>query len=273
MRGMGTGTDGEARATATIGFDIDGERFEALITVPAGPTTPSRLLPTFRALAEAVVGVGVETAARDGRTVSCAKGCGACCRQLVPISGAEAAAIREVIDRMPGDRRAEVEGRFERAAARLAEAGFLERLRGTSPLDPSAYEQFGLDYFRLGIPCPFLEDEACSIYEDRPIVCREYLVTSDPVHCARPTKETVRCVEVPGLVSKALGRLEMWLGPPRRPWVPLVLAPEWAAAHPEPPPVRTGPELVSQLVRHLGGEAAPGEVGPDGAATRPPSSR
>ena len=53
----------------------------------------------------------------------------------------------------------------------------------------------------------------------------------------------------------------MALGPPRRrPWVPLVLAPEWVREHPEPPPVRTGPQLVEQFVRHLAGEMAPNEV-------------
>ena len=38
----------------------------------------------------------------------------------------------------------------------------------------------GREYFQLGIPCPFLEEESCSIYHDRPITCREYLVTSPP---------------------------------------------------------------------------------------------
>jgi Fe-S-cluster containining protein len=247
-------------ATATIVLSVGGERFDARMTVPAGPTSPSRLLPTFRALANAVVDLGVEKARLEGETVSCARGCGACCRQLVPISPAEAAAIRELVEGLPAERRATIEGRFARARERLSRAGFLERLLGTLPLDAGAYDRFGLDYFHLGIPCPFLEDESCSIYEDRPIICREYLVTSDPVHCANPAKETVRCVEIPAKVSKAVGRLDMAVGPPRRPWVALVLAPEWARAHPEPPPTRTGPQLVEQFVRHLAGEAAPNEV-------------
>ncbi len=41
-------------------------------------------------------------------------------------------------------------------------------------------------YFHLGIACPFLEDESCSIHADRPISCREYLVTSPAVNCADP---------------------------------------------------------------------------------------
>lgn len=251
----------ESMATTTIELSIDGERFDARFTVPAGPTRPSRLLPTFRALGDAVVGIGVERARQEGREVSCAKGCGACCRHLVHLSPAEAVSIMEVVEAMPTERRAAIEGRFVEVRARLSAAGFLERLLGIAALDPHDYDQFALDYFRLGIACPFLEDEACSIYADRPMICREYLVTSDPVHCSNPKKETVECVDLPAKVSKAVGRLDMALGPPRRrPWVPLVLAPEWVRENPEAPPSKTGPQLVEQFVRHLAGEMAPTEV-------------
>ena len=64
------------------------------------------------------------------------------------------------------------------------------------------------------------------------------------------SRETVACVRLPARVSNALGRLGR-AGAPGRPWVPLVLAPEWAAGNPEPPPSRTGPALVEELVRHL----------------------
>jgi Fe-S-cluster containining protein len=237
-------------ASATIRFEIDGDRFEAGVTVPAGLVPPSRLLPTFRGLAEALVGVGVEKAAAEGLSISCAKGCGACCRQLVPVSPTEAGAIAELVDRMPPERREVIRRRFADARERVAAAGLLERLTGAVPVDASEYDRFGLEYFRLGIACPFLEDEACSIYEERPIACREYLVTSDPVHCASPSRETVACVRLPARVSNALGRIGPG-GVAGRPWVPLILAPEWAGANPEPPPSRTGPELVEEVVRHL----------------------
>jgi hypothetical protein len=33
-------------------------------------------------------------------------------------------------------------------------------------------------YFLQGVACPFLEAESCGIHPDRPLACREYLVTS-----------------------------------------------------------------------------------------------
>ena len=48
-----------------------------------------------------VVGVAVEDAVAEGETISCKKGCGACCRQLVPISQVEARRIRDLVEAMP----------------------------------------------------------------------------------------------------------------------------------------------------------------------------
>ena len=37
-----------------------------------------------------------------------------------------------------------------------------------------------------GLTCPLLVDDACSIYPDRPFVCRQYFVTSPPELCVAP---------------------------------------------------------------------------------------
>ncbi|HEY3111241.1 MAG TPA: YkgJ family cysteine cluster protein, partial [Chloroflexota bacterium] len=178
-------------------------------------------------------------------------GCGACCRQLVPISSVEARVLTELIDRLPEARRAVVEERFGDAAERLAAAGLLEKLEHPERFPDRDLHELGLDYFRQGIACPFLENESCSIYEERPIACREYLVTSPAAHCARPTAETVRIVPLAGKASTALSRLEEEPGARFVPWVPLVLAPTWVAQHPELPALRPGPELLRDFFTRL----------------------
>jgi hypothetical protein len=40
-------------------------------------------------------------------------------------------------------------------------------------------------------------------------------------------------------------------------WVPLILAPEWADAHPDQTPPRPGPELLKELFEHLTGKEVP----------------
>src|SRR5262249_33580720 len=106
-------------------------------------------------------------------------------------------------------------------------------------------------YFAQGIPCPFLEEESCSIYADRPQVCREYLVASPAANCARPT-DTVRWLQLPFRLAVALNRLQDVPQAERTDrWVPLILAPEWAEAHPEEPAARPGPLWVNALLENI----------------------
>jgi hypothetical protein len=45
--------------------------------------------------------MGSAIAGSFGRTVACGKGCGVCCRQMVPLSPPEAAIIADVVDQLP----------------------------------------------------------------------------------------------------------------------------------------------------------------------------
>ena len=251
MNGESKGPEKAGWQTATVELSVAGERFETRLTVPAGPASPRQLLPVLRPLSEALLGVAVARAQAAGERVSCAKGCGACCRQLVPISQAEARAIALLVEELPEPRRSEIRSRFAQARRRIEEAGLLQRIVDPESFPDETLQKLGLTYFHLGIACPFLEDESCSIYEDRPISCREYLVTSPARECARPSEKTIRTVEPESKVWIALARLDE--DPARRfiPWVPLSMAPEWAHAHPEAVPARTGPELLGVFFRKL----------------------
>jgi Fe-S-cluster containining protein len=244
---------GSAPESVTITMDVPlgRGRLKAEVPVPAAATTPAALLPVFQAVTDAIVRAAVQAAEARGQTISCTKGCGACCRQLVPISATEARRLRDLVDQTPEPRRSALRARFADAVQRLEEAGLLEKLRPPEPLPREPRQVLGLEYFRQGIPCPFLEEESCSIHPDRPLICREYLVTSPAEHCARPSAQTVRCVPLPARVAAAVTRLDG--GAPAEPdrWVPLVLALEWAETHPADSARRPGPELVGQFLDHL----------------------
>lgn len=242
----------------TAQLAVAGHRLEIKMDVPTGPTRPRHLLPLFQSVTQAVVQVAVSMVESEGESISCAKGCGACCRQLVPISAIEARRIGELVDAMPDPRRAEIRARFEAARAALGAAGLLDRLRDPSTIRQTGTE-LGFEYFSAHIACPFLEDESCSIHADRPLTCREYLVTSRPEHCAAPSADTVRCVEIPVEVSSIIMRWEK-PDPTRNPiWMPLVLALEWAEAnaHDATPP-RAGPELVREFFQRLSSPSSGG---------------
>jgi Fe-S-cluster containining protein len=242
-----------ATVSGQVTLSSDDWEIQTRVTVPAGPTRAADMLPLFQSLSDAVVGAAVHVVEEQGAAISCKKGCGACCRMVVPISQVEARHIRRVVEELPEPRRSEIRARFAAARRRLEEAGLLEKLQQTEKWTEDDYTAIAGAYFRLGIACPFLEDESCSIHPERPITCREYLVTSPAELCAKvDPPQTVRRVRIPLRVFNAVARMEtpgslhMYES-----FVPLVLAPEWADAHPDESPQRPGPDVLRELLDHL----------------------
>lgn len=265
-----SGPDDQAASalTAHVKVSVSGRPLEMDLTVPTGTTSARRMLPLVQALADNVVGVAVDEVTRRGEHVSCKAGCGACCRQLVPITEPEARQISDLVEALPEPRRSVVKDRFAAARLGLESAGLLDFLENPPP-DGSAEENqnIGIEYFRLGIPCPFLEEESCSIHPDRPVTCREYLVTSPAECCKDPTLDVVRPVKIAASVWRALAMLDpLPPGQSRLRYVPLILAPAWAEAHPEEETTKTGPELLQTLFKNLTGVQPPG---PFDGPTRP----
>lgn len=217
---------------------VFGQDHEIAARARIGPTRVAELLPLARAISEGVTAIAVAHEEAEGKRISCAKGCDACCHQLVPVSPLEAVRIAELVQGMPRERRREVTKRFEKAVRRLEQVGLRDprRPRAEAALvstktDPTeAWEDASRRYFDAKIPCPMLEDGACGIYAERPLVCREYLVTSPAELCAtlsddvRPTPRPARMHEVlTATTNEILGRSDVGM--------PLPFALDWAAAH------------------------------------------
>jgi Fe-S-cluster containining protein len=245
--------------TIRVALTVGDTRISADITVPAAEVPLAALLPVFRGFAEILIGRAVEREREQGRSVSCRKGCGACCRQLVPISEIEARQIRDLVTACPPSRRDVLRARFDAARQRLEEAGLLEKLVHPERFsnEELTAETLGLPYFRLGIACPFLEEESCSIYPEWPIACREYLVTSPAQYCADLGRAEIEGVPLARKVSAVLQRIGMT--PARRfvRWVPLILAWDWADDHPDDLGSRPGPEWLREFFTLLTGQAVP----------------
>src|SRR5215204_6709152 len=148
-------------------------QLQTTMSVPTEPIGLKEMLPLFFSFADAVMSAAADGVEQSGEKISCKKGCGACCRQLVPISETEARWIGELVDRLPIQKQNKIRDRFTEARRRLAESGLLDKLLHTESWGEGEGWSIAMSYFRLGIPCPFLENEACSIHKDRPIKCRE----------------------------------------------------------------------------------------------------
>lgn len=208
-----------------IRLRVGREPLQARIRVPTAPLSLLEMLPIVQRLSDAATQVAQREASAVGRAVRCGPGCGACCRQLVPIAIPEAVGLLGVVDGLEAGHRRRVEARFQAAGERLRSAGLEDRvLAGGSEADAASRRALGLDYFALGIACPFLEDESCSIYEQRPLACREYLVTSDPSYCQQPRANSVQTVEMPQRFSLIFRRFVAGCLPRHANWMPLILA-------------------------------------------------
>jgi Fe-S-cluster containining protein len=242
---------------AHVQLTIAGRPLSLNLVMPAQAVPPEAMLPLFRQVAEAFLDQSVENEAHAGRAVSCKKGCGACCRQMVPISPTEARLLARLVAQMPRPRKQALLDRFAQALRRLEAAGLIPMLADRQNWPQGHSKQVGLEYFALGIPCPFLEEESCSIYPDRPITCREYLVTSPAENCANPTAGTIRMVPLPaGPTWPAAARFD---GAPngKTPWVPLVLALDYAAEHPEESPSKPGPRFAREFIAAITNSVPP----------------
>jgi Fe-S-cluster containining protein len=183
----------------------DGDMPPAQIDVSDGPMRLSEIVPLLHDLASKAVGLALDRARREGKVVSCKAGCGVCCRQLVPIAPAEVFYIVEKMMGMPIEKRRVPLERFDHNEKRLASTGLIRAINNLgNTYDNNAV---ALDYFRIGLSCPFLESRSCSIHQWRPIACREYNVTSPAAHCDDPFHLKIETVRLHRRMSEGLSRL------------------------------------------------------------------
>lgn len=214
MTGSGV-MDSDEMLSAKLKLDINGEHFELDLAIPANPVKPQRMLPVFQGIANEIVARGIERSAAAGKPVSCRAGCSACCRQPIMISAAEAYNLAGIVESMPEERRNAVKLRFRNAVERIEELGWFDRFDEFSAAArlgqkadlEGAFVTLLSEYMAQRVECPFLDGGLCSIYEDRPLMCREYMVTSPPENCEHPRPETTARLPISGEVSEAFAGL------------------------------------------------------------------
>jgi Fe-S-cluster containining protein len=252
------------------------EHFEISLQTPSGeistavgvPTSfvpITAILPLMRSLGEEAQVLEQRRLLQAGERVSCEKGCAACCRMLVPISVPEAFALTNTIDRLDQNERNRLLSKLDQAQQQLARAGILKQLSSladsSEPLNDEAIEPLNRAYYALRMPCPFLDNETCSIYADRPAACRELAVTSPATECQDMTTPTVQPVPVAVRLSTALSLLWADLTGTAPRLIPLPLAVDWARRHKEEQTNQwTGTELfekaMDKIWRYLSQEKA-----------------
>jgi Fe-S-cluster containining protein len=222
------------------------EHFEISLNTPAGQVTTgvgvptgfvpiASIVPMMRDLGQQAQTLEQQRLIASGHVISCKKGCSACCRMMVPVSAPEAFALEQAFAQYEEPTKRFLTSRLDAAKQQLAEAGLLEQLtkltRSSEPLSDNSIEPINRAYYALRLPCPFLDQDTCLIYEDRPSACRELAVTSPAPLCDNLLSPAVRSVPVSVRISTVLGLLwaELTDSVPRL--IPLPLALDWAREH------------------------------------------
>ena len=202
------GANRERTAHLTLAFRVHGRPVMIDARIPDRPVRLDELLPALREIDDCVIEATVAHTEAGGERVSCVKGCSACCRaQPVPVTPPEAYALARLVERLPEPRRTAVRAAFAANVDRLRAAGLYEIYMQRDP-DMTRDQAIGVArrYMTLKLACPFLFDDACSIYAERPFVCRQYLVTSPPPLCDAPLDNAVK--HIPMQLAFATAMLE-----------------------------------------------------------------
>ena len=240
------------------------ERFEIALNTPAGRLTTAldvptgfvpitAIVPVTRRLGEEAMQLEELHAKEAGKSISCRMGCAACCRMMVPVSPPEAFALRDYVEQLPADRRGPIMDRLAATASALRQQGLLGRLQeiadASTPLSDEELDPINRAYYALRLPCPFLENELCSIYETRPAACRELLVTSPAELCRNIVGNPVEPLPVPVRIGTVLGLVWAALTESSPRLIPLPLALDWAERHQaESTKTWTGSALIDQVL-------------------------
>ncbi len=245
----------DEQVVIALELNLAGSRVRFDVTVPRGPATWEHLLPLMRSLVQVGSEISHEHFAARNQHVSCRAGCAMCCRHAVPIAPFEAHRLRRLVDELPEPQRTEVRRRF---AAYESAVKAADSVAATDRVDESPA---GTDletllrrcdaHFRLKLACPFLEQDSCSIYAERPLKCREYQVLSPASFCVDP--QTHPIVQLPLPISVYQTTLALESQPTRDglPWLPLHELLSWTDTHSPDPPQQTGPELLHTFMKRL----------------------
>jgi len=162
----------------------------------------SDLVPLARALCDNMMSETMDRCKMLGQKISCGKGCSACCSHyLIPLSIPEVIHLYDDIESLPVDQSSEFWKNSLSAARTLLEDGSLERPDGESSLD-----YVGEWYSDKQASCPFLENDLCGIYAQRPLACREYLAKTPAQWCCPEFVDRVKKVRLPLSVLESLGK-------------------------------------------------------------------
>lgn len=170
------------------------------VTPPDGKVSFVDILPEIYMIYTTVLESTLAEQSTKGVVPSCSNGCDICCYQLITVSIHEAILLAYIVDNLGTAEKKRLKTSFANILITLEKNNLLKDLIDfhTNHFgDKELISSIQKEYWNLKLSCPFLLDNSCSIYPYRPLICRQYLVSSDPVCCKGSFKNDHLVTRIP----------------------------------------------------------------------------
>ena len=174
-----------------VSFDLDvfGEPVHLQVGVKDKQARLADIVPAARVLSSRIVEATMKRLQDIGISIPCHKGCAACCSYyFVSISVPEVFRLVQETTMMPLERCGDIVDSCSKVAKRIHR--YLEKRIAfkkltnaetnsqdlTFEINEEELEKISDWYSKQRLPCSFLSNGLCTIYEQRPLTCREHLV-------------------------------------------------------------------------------------------------
>jgi len=169
------------------------------------------IVPLARTICSKITTVVLKSIHRNEGQIPCNKGCSTCCKRcLIPLSVPEAFRLNDEIEKAPIDKSHSIWKDCLNASRHLLTQNttkkFINQLSVSATHKPASLNHISDWYSSLKLACPFLHQDICTIYEQRPLACREHFIISSTGGCNNENC-FAEVLDIPIRVSNALGQL------------------------------------------------------------------
>jgi Fe-S-cluster containining protein len=206
-----SGTSSNVKKVIGLELVILGETLIFHIGIDKEKIKLADIVPPARVLCDRITEIILRRTSSDENYIPCSKGCSACCKRcLVPLSVPEALRFKEEIIAEPASRRESVWKACLRAAQLILKQrppeSLIDQTDASSLIQSVDIGIISNWYTSLNLACPFLYNNVCGIYEQRPLACREHFIKGSSVACSGQGG-VAEVIEMPIQLPNVLGQL------------------------------------------------------------------
>jgi Fe-S-cluster containining protein len=196
------------RTVDVVDFNIElfGQKLNFKIAAEKCWATLADIVPVARKISTKLALAVLNNLKQQGQDVPCRKGCSQCCYYPIPLSVPEAFCMRRQLLAMNPARRETLVNRCLETASIVIE-NHQQSDEQDLTFTESDISQISQWYSQIKLPCPFLSENLCTVYQIRPSACREHIVTGSSDLCGTDTTKDFNVVKMPVSILEALSQL------------------------------------------------------------------